>query len=106
MLALAPIATSSKRRFVSFMGQMLRCRMPASLDGKLVVAISSRAVFDFEQENRVFEEDDDAAYMALQRDRLDVPADPGVAWALVRKLLQFDPPDRTERDRRVEVVVV
>jgi 5'-nucleotidase len=80
--------------------------MAATLDGKLVVAISSRAVFDFEEENRVFERDDDAAYMALQRERLDVPAQPGVAWALVRKLLQFDPPDRSERDRRVEVVVV
>ncbi|GMV02236.1 MAG: 5'-nucleotidase [Burkholderiaceae bacterium] len=80
--------------------------MPASLEGKLVVAISSRAVFDFEEENRVFERDDDAAYMALQRERLDVCAQPGVAWALVRKLLQFDPPDRAERERRVEVVVV
>lgn len=80
--------------------------MPASLDGKLVVAISSRAVFDFEEENRVFERDDDAAYMALQRARLDVTARPGVAWALVRKLLRFDPADRSERERRVEVVVV
>ncbi len=80
--------------------------MPASLEGKLVVAISSRAVFDFEEENRVFERDDDAAYMALQRERLDVCAQPGVAWALVRKLLQFDPPDRPERERRIEVVVV
>jgi len=80
--------------------------VPASLDGKLVVAISSRAVFDFEEENRVFERDDDAAYMALQRARLDVTARPGVAWALVRKLLRFDPADRSERERRVEVVVV
>jgi 5'-nucleotidase len=51
--------------------------MPVSLDGKLVVAISSRAVFDFEEENRVFERDDDAAYMALQRERLEQPAPPG-----------------------------
>lgn len=80
--------------------------MAATLDGKLVVAISSRAVFDFEEENRVFECDDDAAYMALQRERLDVSAQPGVAWALVRKLLRFDPPGRPEAQRRVEVVVV
>ncbi|MCL4185831.1 MAG: 5'-nucleotidase, partial [Burkholderiaceae bacterium] len=64
------------------------------------------AVFDFEEENRVFERDDDAAYMALQRERLDVSARPGVAWALVRKLLRFDPPDRPEPLRRIEVVVV
>ncbi len=80
--------------------------MPVTLDGKLVVAISSRAVFDFEEENLVFERDDDAAYMALQRERLDVCARPGVAGALVRKLLRFDPPDRREAQRRIEVVVV
>jgi 5'-nucleotidase len=80
--------------------------MPASLEGKLVVAISSRAVFDFEEENRVFERDDDAAYMALQRQRLEQPAPPGVACALLRKLLAFDPDDAPEERRRVEVVVV
>ena len=80
--------------------------MPVSLEGKLVVAISSRAVFDFEEENQVFERDDDAAYMALQRDRLEDPASPGVACALVRKLLAFDAPDAPEAERRVEVVVV
>jgi 5'-nucleotidase len=80
--------------------------MPATLEGKLVVAISSRAVFDFEEENRVFERDDDASYMALQRQRLELPAPPGVACALVRKLLAFDAPQTPERERLVEVVVV
>ena len=80
--------------------------MPVSLEGKLVVAISSRSVFDFEEENRVFERDDDAAYMALQRARLDQSAPPGVAFALMKKLLAFDSPDTDEAARRVEVVVV
>lgn len=80
--------------------------MAVSLDGKLVVAISSRAVFDFEEENTVFERDDDHAYMALQRERLEVPARPGVAYALVRKLLAFDPPEVPEGERQIEVVVV
>ena len=65
--------------------------MGISLDGKLVVAISSRALFDFE-ENRVFEDNDDTAYMSLQRSRLDVPAKPGVAFSMVRKLLAFNTP--------------
>ena len=74
--------------------------MAATLDGQLVVAISSRALFDFEEENRVFEEGlaqvpmpgakKDAAYMQLQLDRLDVPAKPGVAFSLVKKLLAFN----------------
>ena len=64
--------------------------MSASLDGKLVVAISSRALFDFEEENEVFEQGDDRAYMALQLARLEIAAKPGVAFSLVKKLLAFN----------------
>ena len=64
--------------------------MGVSLDGKLVVAISSRALFDFEEENQVFEQADDRAYMKLQLDRLEIPAKPGVAFSLVKKLLAFN----------------
>ena len=64
--------------------------MTMTLDGKLVVAISSRALFDFEEENLVFEQGDDRAYMALQLERLDIPAKPGVAFSLVQKLLAFN----------------
>lgn len=76
--------------------------MPANLDGQLVIAISSRALFDFEEENRLFEASDDHAYMALQQQRLDVPATPGVAFSLVQKLLAFNSPQQ----QRVEVVVL
>ena len=65
-------------------------RMPASLDGRLVVAISSRALFDFEDENRVFEASNDRAYMQLQLQRLEQPARAGVAFSLVNKLLAFN----------------
>jgi 5'-nucleotidase len=94
----------------------------ANLDGQLVVAISSRALFDFEEENRVFEEgmaqpqgeggQRDAAYMQLQLDRLDVPAKPGVAFSLVKKLLAFndvpESPSETQASgkQRVEVVIL
>jgi 5'-nucleotidase len=98
--------------------------MAATLDGQLVVAISSRALFDFEEENRVFEDGmvqspepgrkKDAAYMQLQLDRLDVPAKPGVAFSLVKKLLAFnDAPDSLDDAsptaklaQRVEVVIL
>lgn len=33
--------------------------MAMTLDGKLVVAISSRALFDFEAENHLFDQGDD-----------------------------------------------
>jgi len=64
--------------------------MPTTLDGRLVVALSSRALFDFEAENQVFEANDDRAYMQLQLQRLDQPALPGVAFSLVKKLLAFN----------------
>ena len=76
--------------------------MSVSLAGQLVVAISSRALFDFEEENRVFEGSDDHAYMALQLARLEQPARAGVAFSLVNKLLAFNEGSA----RRVEVVVL
>jgi len=75
--------------------------MPTSLAGQLVVAISSRALFDFEEENRHFEATDDRAYMQLQLERLDAAAKPGVACSLVNKLLAFN-----VGEPRVEVVVL
>jgi 5'-nucleotidase len=95
--------------------------MATNLDGQLVVAISSRALFDFEEENRVFEDGKaqqagggkhDAAYMQLQLDRLDVPAKPGVAFSLVKKLLAFNDVPETPGEaqasgkQRVEVVIL
>ena len=84
--------------------------MSASLDGKLVVAISSRALFDFEEENEVFEQGDDRAYMALQLARLDIPAKPGVAFSLVQKLLAFNlapaEPLSQANTQPVEVVIL
>ncbi|MFM8609256.1 MAG: 5'-nucleotidase [Burkholderiaceae bacterium] len=76
--------------------------MSVSLHGKLVVAISSRALFDFEEENQVFEQNDDRAYMELQLERLETPAKPGVAFSLVKKLLAFN----DEQAQRVEVVIL
>lgn len=80
--------------------------MSASLDGKLVVAISSRALFDFEEENLVFEQGDDRAYMALQLARLDIPAKPGVAFSLVKKLLAFNTVAHAAHPQPVEVVIL
>ena len=76
--------------------------MPATLEGQLVVAISSRALFDFEEENSVFEASDDHAYMQLQLQRLEQPALPGVAFSLVNKLLAFN----AGGQQRVEVVIL
>src|ERR1044071_8584002 len=76
--------------------------MPYSVEGKLVVAISSRALFDFEEENLVFDRDGEGAYIDLQFARLDVPAREGVAFPLVKKLLAFNTP----KAQRVEGVIL
>ena len=94
--------------------------MPTHTDGPLVVAISSRALFDFEEENKVFESSPldaasaDAAYMQMQLERLDMPAKPGVAFSLVQKLLAFnqapapvdEQPTTGKPRQRVEVVIL
>jgi 5'-nucleotidase len=78
--------------------------MPVSLEDKLVVALSSRALFDFEEENRIFEggAGGDAAYMALQLERMDDAARPGAAFPLVKKLMGFN----ADGVHRVEVVIL
>jgi 5'-nucleotidase len=74
----------------------------ASLDNKLVVAISSRALFNFEEENAIFESGPPQAYMQLQLERLNQPARPGIAFSLIKKLLAFN----DTAAQRVEVVIL
>lgn len=76
--------------------------VPFTLADKLVVAISSRALFDLEEENRVFEEQQAAAYQALQLARMEQPAPAGAALPLVRKLLALN----SDGQHRVEVVIL
>lgn len=76
--------------------------MPPNLADKLIVALSSRALFDFEEENAVFKENDPAPYQKLQLERLDRPAEEGVAFKLVKKLLGFN----TATEQKVEVVIL
>ena len=50
--------------------------MPYTVEGKLVVAISSRALFDFEEENRVFERDGEEAGDGIRAEDERVGAQP------------------------------
>ena len=68
----------------------------------LVVAISSRALFDFEEENELFDARDDRPYIDLQLSRIEQLAKPGVAFRLVHKLLGFN----ADGAKRVEVVIL
>jgi len=78
--------------------------MPQSLDNQLVVAISSRALFDLEASHRVFVEQGLEAYSQYQIEHEEDVLEPGVAFGLVKKLLALnaDTPDAP----RVEVILL
>ena len=60
--------------------------MAVILDDKLVVGISSRALFDLEEENRIFEEEGLEAYAAYQRAHENDILKPGTAFPLIKAL--------------------
>lgn len=59
-------------------------------DRKLVVAISSRALFDLDESHRIFEADGKDAYCRYQIEHEEEALAPGVAFSLVRKLLAIN----------------
>lgn len=63
---------------------------PNNSNNKLVVAISSRALFDLEESHALFEREGLQVYQQYQRDREDEPLEPGIAFPLVQKLLALN----------------
>jgi 5'-nucleotidase len=59
-------------------------------NGKLVVAISSRALFNLDESHRVYEAQGVEAYRQYQIEREDEPLPPGDAFHLVKKLLHIN----------------
>ncbi|MBF0261210.1 MAG: 5'-nucleotidase [Magnetococcales bacterium] len=57
---------------------------------KMIIAISSRALFDLEESHTVFQEQGVTAYAAWQIAREDEPLAPGPAFSLVRKLMALN----------------
>lgn len=78
--------------------------MPATFDGKLIVAISSRALFDLGDSHRVFLEQGLHAYQEYQIAHEDEPLPPGQAFPLVRKLLHIN--SLLSGEPRVEVILL
>jgi len=78
--------------------------MAYSLEGKLVVAVASSALFDLSESDRVFREQGEDAYREFQREREMETLPPGVALPFLRRLLSLNGAD--EQDRPVEVVLL
>lgn len=68
--------------------------MPFKLEDKLVIGVSSRALFDLEEENRIFEEGGLEAYSKYQIEHEKDILSPGTAFPLVKALQKLS--DMTE----------
>ena len=64
--------------------------MPTHIDDRLIVAISSRALFDLSESHAVFEASGVEAYQQHQVAHEDEMLQPGVAFELTRKLLRLN----------------
>jgi len=79
--------------------------MPDSQADPLIVAISSRTLFDLEDSHALFEREGLDAYAAFQRSHEDDLLQPGIAFPLVRKLLGLNDGSPPEAPR-VEVILI
>jgi 5'-nucleotidase len=77
--------------------------MAEHLGDKLVIAISSRALFDLDDSHAVYEQEGLEAYSRYQIEREDEPLAPGEAFPMVKKLLRIN--DALAGENRVEVVL-
>lgn len=76
----------------------------SSHQSRLVVAISSRALFDLDQSHRIFEEQGIDAYCQYQIEHEDEILGPGIAFSLVKKLLGLNA--LLENRAHVEIVLL
>lgn len=64
--------------------------MPTDLENRLIIAISSRALFDLDESNRVYETEGVDAYSRYQIENEDNILAPGVAFPIAKKLLNLN----------------
>ena len=78
--------------------------MPYTIERKLVVAVSSSALFDLSESHQVFDEEGPKAYKEFQEKNLNKVLEKGVAFPFIRRFLQINQrfPDRVP----VEVVLL
>jgi len=78
--------------------------MPKGFGEKLVIAISSRALFNLDASHQVYIHQGLAAYAQYQIDHEDEILEPGEAFPLVKKLLRLN--ERLGGEPRVEVILL
>ena len=78
--------------------------MPYDLRNKLVIGVSSRALFDLSRENEIFEQQGLEAYCQYQLEHENDVLQPGTGFALIEAILRINQIEPIER--RTEVVIV
>jgi len=76
--------------------------MPVDFSDILVIGVSSRALFDLEEENQIFEKEGIAGFRKFQLENEDEPLKPGTAFYLVKSLLELN----NQADKRIVEVIV
>lgn len=79
--------------------------MGYSLSDKLVVAVSSRALFDLETENKIFEENGLDNYYKYQLENENKPLGKGTGYRLIENLLKINTYFSNE-EKQVEVIIL
>ena len=80
--------------------------MPMSFDNTLVIAISSRALFDLAESHRIYEDQGIDAYCHYQIEHENDVLEPGVAFSMVQKFLALNGATETVNGPLVEIVLV
>ena len=64
--------------------------MPYPIEKKLVIAVSSSALFDMQDSDAVFRQEGEEAYRKYQRKHMDDPLKEGVAFPFIKRLLNLN----------------
>ncbi|EKO3407033.1 5'-nucleotidase [Vibrio fluvialis] len=78
--------------------------MPYDLSKRLVVGLSSSALFDLQESDEIFRNEGEEAYRQYQREKQDSPLRKGVAFPFVRRLLKLN--ELRPQDPPVEVILL
>ena len=76
--------------------------MPLDISQILVIGVSSRALFDLEEENKIFDKKGIEGYRQYQLENEDRALNPGTAFYLVKSLLELN----NQADKRIVEVIV
>lgn len=78
--------------------------MPYDLSNRLVIGLSSSALFDLKESDKVFRNEGEQVYREYQRQHQDKPLSEGVAFPFIRRMLTLN--ELRKGDALVEVILL